>query len=711
MNRILRGVAASLALFVAGAAAAQTPRPLSNPNFRLVDGASVYASARHPDGGATLIGDFSSISSVQRSGIARLRPDGSVDPSWGSGVGYQHYPEAYNRPVITTDASGAVYVAGIVISSGESYIGLVKLSASTGDVVADWRSSAGTFPFLSLAADGSGVYVGNMGAFHKISVETGATEWSAPYTAISLALDGRGAIYAVVADYGSNPPRQFIARFSADTGVLDVSWSPTVILVDGWSQPLALDACGSVYIAGRLVVISEDQPHDRVLKISVNDGRVDSNWGPGIVAGVNAIATDADCSVYLGGRFETIGGVARKNMAKLSHDDGHVVNDWLPEGACCDVSELASDAQGRITVAGSLRRIGKQTRLGFASLDAISGEAGPATDAESWPLVTAIATDPAGGVIVGGSFAKAGSQSRHGLLRLRANGTLDTHWAPSMSMRYFVQVTALAVRPEGGVYVGGHPGETNLEARRYAVRFTGSNGALDPEWNPALDAAVEAFAFGPDGSIYAGGSFLNVSGQPQASIAKLSADTGFADPDWNPQAGGPVFAIAVDVAGAVYVGGFFNEFGGQEHWHLAKIDSVSGNVLHGWAGGGGMIGSVSTLAATDTAVYASAGELRKFLTTDGAPDPTWSSLGTIGTLGFAVAADGSIYAATRAEGALKRYLADTGAEDPAWNVSPPSDLTGPIAIDRRGTVYVGVGGPSALAAYSVDTVFFDPFDP
>lgn len=710
MKRILRCAMPSLALVVAGAVFAQVPKPLANPNFKLVDGSTVYASARHPDGGAVLIGQFSSINGEVHSGIVRLRSDGSMDSSWGR-VRYQHDPNANYRPAVAVDASGAVYVTGIVNSTSGSYLGLVKLSASTGEVVADWHSAAGSFRFLSLTADATGVYVGKMDGFLKVSTETGATQWSAPYAAASLTLDHQGAIYAVVLDH-SDPPRPTVARFSADTGVRDTSWNPSVTpALAGWLQPLATDACGSIYLAGSSAV-GGGAPRDRVVKISASDGQVDPNWGPGDVVGVDAIAADAECSVYLGGRFEAIAGQPRKNLAKLSRLDGRLVDDWAPEGVCCGVRELATGLQGRITVAGSFKRVGAQTRLGFAALDAATGEAASPIDAEAPPQITAIAADPNGGIVVGGEFAKAGSQPRHGLLRLRANGTLDPDWAPALEGA--AQAAVVSARPDGTVYVGGSFERANLQPRRNIAKFVGPTGELDEAWNPDADGRVETLAFGADGSVYVGGAFSAIGGQAHANIAKLSQVTGLAHPNWSPQPDGEISALTIDASGFIYAGGAFQEIGGQTHWRLAKIAPESGNVLHDWTGA--TDSPLMTLIAKGTALYVAptARPIQKLSIDSGASDPVWNSSGAAGAMGFAATTVDSVYATvwySTGERQLKRYMADTGAEDPAWNVSPPSGLTGPLAIDTRGTVYVGSFTPSGLAAYSVDMVFFDPFDP
>ena len=117
-------------------------------------------------------------------------------------------PEAYNRPLVAIDAAGAVYVAGPVIapSSSESNLGVVKLSASTGEVVSAWRS-VGSFPFLSMVADATGLYGGKLDGLQKVSTEQGELEWTAPYSSTSLVLDGRGAIYAVAMAMGETPRR------------------------------------------------------------------------------------------------------------------------------------------------------------------------------------------------------------------------------------------------------------------------------------------------------------------------------------------------------------------------------------------------------------------------------------------------------------------------------------------------------------------------
>jgi len=80
--------------------------PSAGPNAR------VSALAVQPDGRVLISGSFSTIDGIKRTGLARLNPDGSLDPSFDVGLGVQSTNRVAHIRVLLPDADGRVYLAG-----------------------------------------------------------------------------------------------------------------------------------------------------------------------------------------------------------------------------------------------------------------------------------------------------------------------------------------------------------------------------------------------------------------------------------------------------------------------------------------------------------------------------------------------------------------------------------------------------------------------
>jgi len=196
--------------------------------------------------------------------------------------------------------------------------------------------------------------------------------------------------------------------------------------------------------------------------------------------------------------------------------------------------------------------------------------------------------------------------------------------------------------------------------------------------------SIRALAVAPDGTVYVGGSFRTAGGVSANFVAKWDGAA------WSGLHGGmnsTVNALAVAPDGTLYAGGYFTTAGGVAANHIAKWDG------NGWSGlGNGLNSTVNALAvASDGTLYAG-GEFRAYY------DPTlpdrvarwdgssWSALGPgpDGTIFDLVAGtDGVLYAA----GWLDHVAKWDGA---AWSQlgSGMQSVTA-LALASDGTLYVG----------------------
>ena len=131
--------------------------------------------------------------------------------------------------------------------------------------------------------------------------------------------------------------------------------------------------------------------------------------------------------------------------------------------------------------------------------------------------VYALALQPDGKILTGYSAA---------LQRLNVDGTLDGGFSASVAGENEM-VHALAVQPDGKILVGGSFANLDGHALR-AIGRLNSDGTLDTQFDPAPTAnsnpVVNALALEPDGEILVAGGFNTLAGQQCTAIGLLNPD-------------------------------------------------------------------------------------------------------------------------------------------------------------------------------------------
>jgi hypothetical protein len=406
-----------------------------------------------------------------------------------------------------------------------------------------------------------------------------------------------------------------------------------------------------------------------------------------------------------------------------------------PNGAVRAVAMAGSTAY----VGGYFRHVGPVTG-GFVTVDT-----GQGLLTRTWPqvtgTVTAVAADGANGWYLAGFFTSVGGEPRANLAHLRADGTLDPGWAPTVNGA----PTAIAVFGDR-VYIGGtFTAVTGGVARTNLAAFDRTSGAVtDVGSAGGANARVSAFAVRPGGNsigdppprLYVGGAFTQIDAQARGRIASYDAAgtlTGtFAGTGFN----APVNALAeVNVSSnaspvwRLHAGGDFTLFGPVDQRNgLAAFDAS--DAITSWAPevptvtGGPM---VRALAAGGGRIYA-AGTfgLRAFNRDDGGTAVAWApNLGfngaalALAVVGTSVYVGGQLF---EVGGTVRRTNAAAfSTEDAsvvrAWDPEPSGPGVYALAAGTDGIVlgggFVAAGGTPRrhLAAFDVPTGRLLPFDP
>ncbi len=143
--------------------------------------------------------------------------------------------------------------------------------------------------------------------------------------------------------------------------------------------------------------------------------------GPSPEPGVYAVVVQADGKILACGRFSTIGGQTRNNIARLDAVTG-LADSWNPDAfiGLNGVYSMALQADGKIVVGYAGTTIGGQTRNRIARLDGVTGLA-DSFDPNANNFVYAIAVQADGKILAGGAFNGAnsiGGQTRNFFARL-----------------------------------------------------------------------------------------------------------------------------------------------------------------------------------------------------------------------------------------------------------------------------------------------------
>lgn len=324
------------------------------------------------------------------------------------------------------------------------------------------------------------------------------------------------------------------------------------------------------------------------------DGRFDTGWSANTDGAVRALAVDGEGAVYVGGSFETIGGVARRDLAKIGADVAGTVDAlWDPSPAPGirhpGVDKLAVHGD-QLFVGGDFHGIGGDWRRNGLARVSTHGEGladpswSPAVYVEG---IDAMVVGPDGALYAAGDFPYGMGR----LGRIGADGVVDTAWSPSLDG----PVEALYVDAQSNVFAAGAFTAIDGLSQPRLARLSGIDGAVDDTWRPALSSPfvslwetwpTNAAIAGKDGDLYVAGAFDGVDGIDACYVAKLSAATGAADPDWNPCPSDgippyetpfpaawfvPVRAMVVRSDGSVIAGGDFERMSGITRNGLAAL--------------------------------------------------------------------------------------------------------------------------------------------
>lgn len=270
--------------------------------------------------------------------------------------------------------------------------------------------------------------------------------------------------------------------------------------------------------------------------------------GYGVDGVVNTLAVQTDGRTLAGGQFSHVNGVAYDKLARLNVDgtpDGAFMAPALAGDysfVTVEVLALAIQPDGRLLVAGTFTQIAGKTQKYLVRLNpdgAMDPSFAPTFIAQSATVrafsagVYAVAVQPDGKIVAAGSFDLVDGQSRRGVVRLNADGSLDTSFDPATPAHVYpaqgldTDASILALGPSGDVYVAGPFRTINGISRPNLARLRGADGNVDPSFVPALGTtspSVTALACQPDGRLLVAGYFVQPAADSRGDLARFNMD-------------------------------------------------------------------------------------------------------------------------------------------------------------------------------------------
>jgi hypothetical protein len=358
--------------------------------------------------------------------------------------------------------------------------------------------------------------------------------------------------------------RSNLAAIDAVTGQVDPAWNPSL---NDRVYALAVSG-GRVYAAGRFTMVNGNVARNCVAAFPLADGKTSATataWNPKLtfsipsnpynITSVFALAVSSS-TLYLGGSFATVNGVARNGLAAVKADDG--VNTGTLDAAWNPMSTMGSRWLGVSSLAVTPARVYAYA-LGMTYLDpqallAVEPANGVNTGARdsawrpSLHYCEATAVRNYAGLqhgsaftallvqgnrlYVGGNFDRIDTTSRTAVAALnladgRTSATMDAAWNPVLDFkRMGGGVSALTVANSRLIVGGNYSIDTGLAQYDGLAALSLADGAapatLDTSWNPKPELTKYGSVASPGGWLYAlmpsangllaGGTFVKIKG-------------------------------------------------------------------------------------------------------------------------------------------------------------------------------------------------------
>lgn len=336
----------------------------------------------------------------------------------------------------------------------------------------------------------------------------------------------------------------------------------------------------AVQTDGRLVIVGFFTSYAGITRNSVaridTNGSLDPTFNPGSGANgpANKVLIQPDGRVIIAGTFTQYNGVAVARVIRLNPNGSRDTTFNVGAGPNSSVSSMVLQADGKILVGGSFTTFNGFTRSGLVrlnangSLDTTYLQNGPGTVGD----VSGIVLQPDGKAMICGGFTFFNGISRRRMARINENGTLDMSFNPGTGADQ--PVVALTRLTNGKYLFAGLFSSVNGIGRNKLVVLN-NDGSVDASFilPDVSDFSFSIFCVQTNGRIVKGGNFTTINGLVKGGICRFMTD-GSDDSSFNAPTGveNDLQTIELQPDGKVLIGGYFRNTNGIRTPYLDRLN-------------------------------------------------------------------------------------------------------------------------------------------
>lgn len=447
---------------------------------------NVESLCLQPDGKILAGGNFVNYSKPDENHIIRLNVDGSIDASFktGSGFGIEN---GSTINTINLQNNGKLIVGG---------------DFST---FQDIRNNY----LISLNADGS-----KDDSFNKGNGLSNLVKTVALQSDDKILAGGKFTTHNEVS-------QNYIIRFNSD-GSKDSSFNIETGF-NGVVNTINQQTDGKIIVGGAFTKYKNENNYSFIRLNS--DGSKDSSFNTGTNGfsnTVNCTAIQTDGKILVGGLFSNYQNVSQNRLIRLNTDGSKDVSFNIGTGFDAEVLSLSLQIDGKIIVGGKFKNyqgVGQNYLIRLnadGSKDASFNIGTGFGSIYTLGDILSIVVQPDGKIIVGGRFKYYQNQTQNYIIRLNADGSIDSTFKTNNGFSYYVN--SIALQKDGKIIVAGEFSiYNNNTANRIArlnsdgsidTTFTGSSFSLVYNYISDNDTVgLNSIALQKDGKIVLGGAF------------------------------------------------------------------------------------------------------------------------------------------------------------------------------------------------------------
>ncbi|WP_241775641.1 T9SS sorting signal type C domain-containing protein [Flavobacterium sp. Root420] len=556
------------------------------------------------DGKILLTGNFTSFNGIQSNKIVRLYPDGRVDTSFNSGAGFD---DDVSAMVVQSD--GKIVLGGKFTNYNGMLANRIIRLNNDGSIDDSFLSGSGlsagsvqkikmdTFGNIMIGGSFTGSYNGsdvnrvcllNSHGILKTDVDFGSGPASASVLALANDLEGSwyiGGSFSIFDGLNQGRLAKINPEGEYDTGYLaaGIGFDNSVLKVLSLENKKTMVFGNFKKFNGVFV--------SRITRL-LEEGLIDPDFNAGQLGANNLIKTavlQSDGKIICGGNFTKYNETLTNRIIRVLPDG--VVDDTfsIGTGFNSQVYAIAIQSDQRIVVGGNFTRyndtpVNRLIRLLPNGSRDTSFNVGVGADA----IIEAILIQPDRKILVGGHFSNFNGQSISRLVRLNADGSIDSGF--NVGNGFDKYIYAMALQSDGRIIIGGNFLNYNGSSQKRIVRLN-SNGSLDASFESGSGFSkgdVRSILVQPDDRILVGGTFSGTYKNYTSMRLLRLLKSGDFDASFDVRLNNKLYTMSFTANQRLMIGGDFNSVSGISKHRIARLKlCLEGTVWDGsnWSNG------------------------------------------------------------------------------------------------------------------------------